>query len=58
MKPALKLLYCQTRAEWRAWWNRRVTSGWVASAKKEETQRKRLAKLIGYSAKNKRIEFV
>ena len=37
---------------------RRMTIGWVASAKKEETQRKRLAKLIGYSAKNKRIELM
>lgn len=37
---------------------RRMTTGWVASAKKEETQRKRLAKLISFSAKNKRIEFM
>src|SRR5579864_307682 len=37
---------------------RRMTIGWVASAKKEETQRRRLAKLISFSAKNKRIEFM
>lgn len=37
---------------------RRMTIGWVASAKKEETQSKRLAKLIAFSAKNKRIEFI
>lgn len=37
---------------------RRMTIGWVASAKKEETQRKRLAKLIAFSTKNKRIDFI
>jgi uncharacterized protein YdeI (YjbR/CyaY-like superfamily) len=37
---------------------RRMTIGWVASAKKDETQRKRLAKLIAFSAKSKRIEFM
>lgn len=37
---------------------RRMTAGWVASAKKEETQRTRLAKLIAFSANKKRIEFM
>jgi uncharacterized protein YdeI (YjbR/CyaY-like superfamily) len=37
---------------------RRLTTGWVASAKKEETQRKRLEKLIEHSARNERIEFM
>jgi uncharacterized protein YdeI (YjbR/CyaY-like superfamily) len=37
---------------------RRVTAGWVASAKKEETQIKRLEKLIEFSARNERIEFM
>jgi uncharacterized protein YdeI (YjbR/CyaY-like superfamily) len=37
---------------------RRVTAGWVASAKKEETQTKRLEKLIEFSARNERIEFM
>ncbi|HEV2491373.1 MAG TPA: YdeI/OmpD-associated family protein [Candidatus Acidoferrales bacterium] len=37
---------------------RRMTIGWVASAKKEETQRKRLAKLIEFSARNERIKFM
>lgn len=37
---------------------RRVTAGWVASAKKEETQLKRLAKLIEFSARNERITFM
>jgi uncharacterized protein YdeI (YjbR/CyaY-like superfamily) len=37
---------------------RRVTAGWVASAKKEETRLKRLEKLIEYAALNMRIEFM
>jgi len=37
---------------------RRMTAGWVASAKKEETQIKRLEKLIEFSARNQRIEFM
>jgi uncharacterized protein YdeI (YjbR/CyaY-like superfamily) len=37
---------------------RRTTAGWVASAKKEETQIKRLEKLIEFSARNQRIEFM
>jgi uncharacterized protein YdeI (YjbR/CyaY-like superfamily) len=37
---------------------RRVTAGWVASAKKEETQMKRLEKLIEFSVRNERIEFL
>lgn len=37
---------------------RRVTAGWVASAKKEETQMKRLQKLMEFSARNERIEFM
>jgi uncharacterized protein YdeI (YjbR/CyaY-like superfamily) len=37
---------------------RRMTIGWVASAKKEETQRKRLAKLIDFSARDERIKFM
>jgi uncharacterized protein YdeI (YjbR/CyaY-like superfamily) len=37
---------------------RRVTAGWVASAKKEETRVKRLDKLIEHSARNQRIAFM
>ena len=37
---------------------RRMTAGWVASAKKEETRIKRLEKLMEYSARNERIEFM
>jgi uncharacterized protein YdeI (YjbR/CyaY-like superfamily) len=37
---------------------KRITAGWVASAKKEETRIKRLDKLIEFSARNERIEFM
>lgn len=37
---------------------RRLTTGWVASAKKEETRRKRLEKLIDLSARNERIKLM
>lgn len=37
---------------------RRMTAGWVASAKKEETRLARLDKLIESSARNERIKFM
>jgi uncharacterized protein YdeI (YjbR/CyaY-like superfamily) len=37
---------------------RRMTAGWVSSAKKEETRIKRLEKLMEFSALNERIEFM
>jgi uncharacterized protein YdeI (YjbR/CyaY-like superfamily) len=37
---------------------RRLTAGWVANAKKEETRIKRLEKLIEFSARNQRMEFM
>ncbi|HKV29072.1 MAG TPA: YdeI/OmpD-associated family protein [Candidatus Acidoferrales bacterium] len=37
---------------------RRMTSGWVASAKKEATRLARLSKLIEFSARNKRIKYM
>jgi uncharacterized protein YdeI (YjbR/CyaY-like superfamily) len=37
---------------------RRMTAGWVASAKKEETRLKRLEKLIEHSSRNQRITFM
>jgi uncharacterized protein YdeI (YjbR/CyaY-like superfamily) len=37
---------------------RRVTAGWVASAKKDDTRIKRLEKLIESSARNRRITFM
>ncbi len=50
----------------RAWKNfqafppyyRRMTIGWVASAKQEETRMSRLAKLIEHSARNERIKYM
>jgi uncharacterized protein YdeI (YjbR/CyaY-like superfamily) len=51
------------RAAWRNYEKfppgyRRMTAGWVASAKREETRIKRLEKLIEYSARNQRMEFM
>ncbi len=37
---------------------RRMTAGWVSSAKKEETRIKRLEKLMEFSARNERITFM
>jgi uncharacterized protein YdeI (YjbR/CyaY-like superfamily) len=37
---------------------RRLTAGWVASAKKEETRLKRLEKLIDFSSRNERIALI
>jgi uncharacterized protein YdeI (YjbR/CyaY-like superfamily) len=61
-----KALEAQFRKQRTAWTNyekfppgyRRITAGWVASAKKEETRAKRLDKLVDYSARNERIEFM
>jgi uncharacterized protein YdeI (YjbR/CyaY-like superfamily) len=61
-----KVLEIQFRKHRAAWANyekfppgyRRITAGWVASAKKVETRAKRLEKLIEYSARNARIEFM
>ncbi len=36
----------------------RITIGWVASARKEETRLKRLNQLIEFSARNERIKFM
>jgi uncharacterized protein YdeI (YjbR/CyaY-like superfamily) len=56
----------QFRREKKAWENfqrftpsyRRMTIGWVASAKQEETQLRRLRRLIAESAANRRIKFM
>jgi uncharacterized protein YdeI (YjbR/CyaY-like superfamily) len=37
---------------------RRMTVGWIASAKKEKTQLKRLGTLMEFSSQNKRIKFM
>jgi uncharacterized protein YdeI (YjbR/CyaY-like superfamily) len=36
----------------------RMTTAWVAIAKKAETQSKRLRKLVGFSARNQRIKIM
>jgi len=56
----------QFKRQARAWENfqqfppsyRRITAGWVESAKREETSRKRLKRLIQSSARNERIQFI
>lgn len=56
----------QFKAERTAWSNfntfppsyRRLTIAWVASAKKEETQNKRLHQLIEFSSRKQRIKFM
>ncbi len=37
---------------------RRMTIGWVASARKQETRLKRLSQLIDFSDRNERIKFM
>jgi uncharacterized protein YdeI (YjbR/CyaY-like superfamily) len=63
LPKALLEQFCKQRAAWANYEKfppgyRRVTTGWVASAKKEETRMKRLEKLIEFSARNERIEFM
>jgi uncharacterized protein YdeI (YjbR/CyaY-like superfamily) len=61
-----KELEVQFRKQRAAWANyekfppgyRRMTAGWVASAKKEDTRVKRLEKLMEYSARNERLAFM
>ena len=63
MPKALEDKFRNERAAWANYEKfppgyRRLTAGWVGSAKKAETQLKRLQKLIEYSARNDRIEFM
>jgi uncharacterized protein YdeI (YjbR/CyaY-like superfamily) len=63
MPKALEEKFRRQRAAWANYEKfppgyRRVTAGWVASAKKEQTQTKRLQKLIEFSARNERIQFM
>src|SRR5579864_405114 len=59
-------LEAKFRAQTTAWNNyrnfppyyRRMTAGWVASAKKEATRLGRLEKLIDFSARNEQIKFM
>jgi uncharacterized protein YdeI (YjbR/CyaY-like superfamily) len=59
----LEEMFRKRRAAWTSYQKfppgyRRVTAGWVASAKKEETRVKRLEKLMEFSARNQRIEYM
>lgn len=59
----LEQMFRKQRAAWTNYQKfppgyRRMTAGWVASAKKEETRIKRLEKLIEFSARGERIEFI
>jgi uncharacterized protein YdeI (YjbR/CyaY-like superfamily) len=63
LPQALEEKFRQQRAAWANYQKfppgyRRMTAGWVVSAKKEETQIKRLEKLMEYSGRNERIEFM
>ena len=63
MPKALEENFRKQRTAWENYQNfppgyRRVTARWVASAKKPETQIKRLEKLIEFSARNERIKFM
>jgi uncharacterized protein YdeI (YjbR/CyaY-like superfamily) len=56
-------LFRQNKTAWRNFqafppYYRRVTAGWVESAKKPETRLKRIIRLIESSAANKKIEFM
>jgi uncharacterized protein YdeI (YjbR/CyaY-like superfamily) len=59
----MKTIFAKDRNEWATYENfppgyRRMTAGWVASAKREETRIKGLEKLMEYSARNERVEFM
>jgi len=63
LPQALEEKFRKQRAAWANYQKfppgyRRITAGWVASATKEETQIKRLEKLMEHSGRNERIEFM
>jgi len=63
LPPALANRLRKNRAAWANYAKfppgyRRVTAGWVASAKRAETQIKRLEKLIEHCARGERIQFM
>jgi len=62
LPPELEREFKRNDRAWRQFTNfppgyQRTTIGWVASAKRAETRRKRLAELIAASARAERIEF-
>ncbi|MFB3924222.1 MAG: YdeI family protein [Terriglobia bacterium] len=63
LPAALKTEFQKHRTAWENFQRftpsyQRMTIGWVASAKKEETRLRRLRQLIAHSAANQRIEFM
>lgn len=61
--PQLEKAFKKNAAAWKNFQNfpayyRRMTTAWVASAKREETELKRLEKLIVSSSRNERIQFM
>ena len=63
MPKELETIFRKQSAAWKNYgrfppYYRRMTAGWVASAKKEETRLGRLEQLIEYSARNERIKFM
>jgi uncharacterized protein YdeI (YjbR/CyaY-like superfamily) len=63
MQKELEAKFRKQSAAWKNYekfppYYRRMTAGWVASAKKEETRLGRLEKLIEFSARNERIKFM
>ena len=63
MPNELEARFRKQAAAWKNYQNfppyyRRITAGWVATAKKEETRMRRLEKLIEVSARNERINFM
>jgi uncharacterized protein YdeI (YjbR/CyaY-like superfamily) len=63
MPPALRKVFKGQLDAWENFQNfppyyQRMTTVWVAGAKRQETRRKRLQQLIEFSAENKRIKFM
>jgi uncharacterized protein YdeI (YjbR/CyaY-like superfamily) len=59
----LKNIFRKSKAAWKNFqsfppYYRRMTTGWVTSAKKPETQMQRLQQLIEFSAANRKINFM
>jgi len=63
LSPALERRFKREKPAWKNFaafppGYRRMAIAWVASAKREETQERRLAQLIDHSARNERLSFI
>ncbi len=63
LPQALQQRFRTTREAWKNFEKfppgyKRMTIGWVASAKKAQTQEQRLAKLIASAERNERLKFI